>query len=368
MDSRYELKDPSALLSPSLLIFRDLVQKNLDAMLVMADSAERLRPHVKTHKMPELVMLCERMGIHKHKCATIAEAEMVAAAGGRDVLISYPLVGPNVARLARLVAAFPATVFRITVDDADAARAISAAMNQPIATLIDLEVGMGRTGIAPGPEAVELYDLIARLPNLEPDGLHAYDGHLQVADLDERRVAARPGQEATLRLRDQLRRRGLPVPRLVFGGTPTFPVHAELDEPEIENSPGTCTLQDVGYASKFADLPFIPAAALLTRVVSRPRRDRLCLDLGHKAVAADPPAGARLTLLADLNPTFLTHSEEHLVVETAAAGDYPVGTTMLALPVHICPTCALHRTAYVIAGGVCVGTWEIAARDRTITI
>src|SRR4051812_34412648 len=103
MDARYRLNDPSQFLSPSLLIDRSLVRGNLEAMIAMARGAGRLRPHVKTHKMPALVRMCEAMGIRKHKCATIAEAEMVAAAGGTDVLLAYPLVGPNIARLARLV-------------------------------------------------------------------------------------------------------------------------------------------------------------------------------------------------------------------------------------------------------------------------
>src|SRR5262245_59078459 len=99
MDQRYSIDDPSRLLSPSLLIFRSLVRQNLQAMIAMARGAERLRPHVKTHKMAEVVRLAEAAGIRKHKCATIAEAEMVARAGGRDVLLGYPLVGPNVDRL-----------------------------------------------------------------------------------------------------------------------------------------------------------------------------------------------------------------------------------------------------------------------------
>ena len=83
------------MLSPSLVIFRAEVRRNLESMIAMAGGADRLRPHVKTHKMPDLVRLAESMGIHKHKCATIAEAEMIAAAGGTDVLLAYPVVGPN---------------------------------------------------------------------------------------------------------------------------------------------------------------------------------------------------------------------------------------------------------------------------------
>src|SRR5438270_11758735 len=98
MDSRYRIDDTSEMLSPSLVVFGDLVRQNLDAMLTMARSPDRLRPHVKTHKMPALVRLAEAAGIRKHKCATIAEAEMIAAAGGTDALLAYPLLGPNIAR------------------------------------------------------------------------------------------------------------------------------------------------------------------------------------------------------------------------------------------------------------------------------
>ena len=112
MDCRYAIDNPFGLLSPSLVIFRDLVRKNLVEMIAMARGPDRLRPHVKTHKMAAIVRMAAELGISKHKCATIAEAEMVAAAGGSDVLLAYPLVGPNLVRFARLVRAYPATTFR----------------------------------------------------------------------------------------------------------------------------------------------------------------------------------------------------------------------------------------------------------------
>ena len=100
------------LLSPSLVVDRSVVLQNLESMMRIARGPERLRPHVKTHKMPAIVRLAESLGITKHKCATIAEAEMVAAAGGTDVLLAYPIVGPNIARLARLIRNYPGTTFR----------------------------------------------------------------------------------------------------------------------------------------------------------------------------------------------------------------------------------------------------------------
>src|SRR4051794_12677210 len=111
-DARYALDDPGPLPSPALLIFRAHVRRNLATMIEMAGGADRLRPHVKTHKMPGLIRLATAAGITKHKCATIAEAEMIARAGGADVLVAYPLVGPNVERFHKLRDAYPATIFR----------------------------------------------------------------------------------------------------------------------------------------------------------------------------------------------------------------------------------------------------------------
>jgi D-serine deaminase-like pyridoxal phosphate-dependent protein len=367
-DSRYALRDPSELLSPGLLIYRDLVRQNLQDMIAMARGADRLRPHVKTHKMAEIVRMAEGLGIRKHKCATIAEAEMIAAASGTDVLLAYPLIGPNVKRFAHLVRGYRGTTFRATVDDSDSARALSSAaagLDRAVPVLVDLEIGMGRTGIDPGEPAAELYALVDRLPNLCCDGLHAYDGQIHDSDLEARRRTAQAGMERTLALRDRLLKRGLEVPRMVAGGTPTFPIYAELDLPGLECSPGTIVLQDDGYATRYPDLPFTPAALLLTRVISHPRPGRLCLDLGHKAVAADPTGPrARLLGLEDVRP--VVHSEEHLVIETPAAETTPVGTSLLAIPTHICPTMALHRRAYVIEDGEVVGQWEVTARDRVL--
>src|SRR6516164_182976 len=128
LDSRHVLRDPAELLSPSLLVYPDLVRKNLEGMIALAGGAERLRPHVKTHKMAEIIRMAESLGIHKHKCATIAEAEMAAAAGASDVLLAYPLVGPNIKRFAHLVRGYRGTTFRATVDHPDAAHALSAAV------------------------------------------------------------------------------------------------------------------------------------------------------------------------------------------------------------------------------------------------
>jgi D-serine deaminase-like pyridoxal phosphate-dependent protein len=159
------------------------------------------------------------------------------------------------------------------------------------------------------------------------------------------------------------------VPRLVLGGTPTFPVWTEIEGQEVELSPGTCTLNDHGYGTRFQDMSdFAVAAVMLTRVVSKPTPTRLTLDLGNKSVAADPPMGKRVRILDLPSCEQVIHNEEHLVLETPLADKYAIGDVFYAIPTHICPTCALHQEALIVENGAVVEAWPIAARDRRLTI
>jgi D-serine deaminase-like pyridoxal phosphate-dependent protein len=274
--------------------------------------------------------------------------------------------------MARLARAFPSCRFSVQADHAAAVRALSEAMaaaHQSVDVLIDIDVGQHRTGIAAGEEAFALYQLIAHLPGLVPGGIHVYDGHNHQENYAEREAAVKKQLGPVLHLRSTLEKKGLPVPRMVMGGTPTFPVYAKMDFPGLECAPGTCILQDHGYGTRFVDIEgFQPAALLLTRVISRPTASRVTLDLGYKAVASDPPAGKRCVLLnvSDYEPVL--QNEEHLVVETPAAGRFQPGDEVYALPTHICPTCALHRQAYIVEDRKVTQTWDIVGRDRMLTI
>ncbi len=112
---------------------------------------------------------------------------------------------------------------------------------------------------------------------------------------------------------------------------------------------------------------FERAALLLTRVISRTAPDRMCLDLGYKAVASDPK-GDRLVLLDLPSAKLVLQNEEHLLVETLDATRFQPGDELLACPTHICPTCALHKEAYVVEGGRVVARWSVAARDRWLEV
>ncbi|MBC7921480.1 MAG: alanine racemase, partial [Ferruginibacter sp.] len=228
----YSIDGVDVIDSPALVVYRDRVKENIRLLKSMVDRVESLRPHVKTHKMAEVAGLLLEEGIRKFKCATIAEAEMLARAGAPDVLLAYQPIGPKISRLAQLVSTYPATRFSCLVDNETAAGAVSRIFEREGLTLnvfIDLNVGMNRTGILPGRTALNLYLACEGLPALSPVGLHAYDGHIRDSDFTLRKEKCDRAFEPVAALAREIVALGKPPPVLVVGGSPTFPVHARRD-------------------------------------------------------------------------------------------------------------------------------------------
>lgn len=371
IDDRYDIDNVRDIASPALVVFRDLVISNIESMVRIAGDVARLRPHCKTHKMPAVASLQLERGITRHKAATLAEAEMLARAGARDVLLAYHVVGPNIARSVRYRETFPDVAFSVIADDRRAITSLGDAMRArglSVDVLLDIDTGQHRTGVPPGDAAAKLYRQIHAHSGLVPRGLHVYDGHQKQISVGERSRAVREVFDRVLTFRDALRRDGLDVPGMVCGGTVTFPVYAQMDDPTIQLSPGTCVFHDYGYGQTFPDLDFVPAAVLITRVISRTAPQRVTLDLGYKAVASDQPLERRVYFpqLPAARP--LLQNEEHLLLEVSPACRLGPGDVLLGIPGHICPTSALHKIAHVVEDGKCVGQWEVAARDRCLTI
>lgn len=364
----FDLQNEAAIPSPALLIFLARAEANIRRALAIAGDPARLWPHVKTHKLAPLVRAQLACGITKFKCATIAEAEMTAEAGAAAVMLAFPPVGPTIDRLIELQRRFAAVKISVIADSEASICDLGAAAERAGLTLevwLDLDCGMHRTGVAPGDEAERLYRLIAATRGLRAGGLHAYDGQIVEPDLATRTAQCDAAFVEVIALRDRLSQPGLPAPRLIAGGSPTFAIHARHADRDL--SPGTFVLWDFGYGDKFSDLPFEPAAVLLTRVVSKPGKDRLCLDLGHKAVASENPhPRVRLLELPDAVATM--HSEEHLVIETPRADEFRMGQALHGIPRHVCPTVALHGEAWVVESGAARGTWPILARARRLSI
>ncbi len=371
MNSRYLINNSSEIISPSLILFKEILIENIEKMIQIAGDPARLCPHCKTHKTIEVVKLQLEHGITKHKCATFAEAEMLAEAGIKNIFLAYNIVGPNLNRAVNFLKAYPDVEFCVTADHPTPISQLSEVMQKAglqIHVMLDIDTGQHRTGIPVSPEAKELYQLISSSEGLLPAGFHVYDGHQGHPTREERTAAIEIEWQKVISFRNDLIESGMDVPRIVAGGTGSFPVYAAKEESFIELSPGTCAYHDSGYGKKYRDLDFTPAAVLITRVVSRPTANRVTLDLGYKAVASDPPAGSRVFIPDIPDAVEVLQNEEHLVIETELANQYSPGDEILIIPTHICPTSALHKEILVVEGGNVSDHWKIYSRDRQITI
>ena len=366
-DLLYRLENEADIASPALIYYPELIARNTRATIAMAGDAARLWPHVKSHKMAEMIDMQLEMGIRRFKCATLAELELTAGRGAEHVLLAYPLLGPNIARFLDDVDRFPDTQLYALGDSFAALEALDAACarrGRRVQWFCDVNLGMDRTGVP----LDELTDFCraaaARFAHLELVGLHCYDGQNHQTDPAERQAAVEAQMAPVFASRAALRAAGVDTPLVIAGGSPTFPCHAGEDG--VFLSPGTVFLWDWGYQTHFPDLPFTPAAALLTRVVSHPAPGVFTLDLGCKAIASDP-AGQRGCLLGVAGAAPMFQSEEHWTWRMPAGREAErpdIGAVLYVIPTHVCPTTALYRATVLGVSGRAEGEWVVAARNR----
>lgn len=362
----YKISNEAEVDSPALLVYPDRVRHNIQKLIEAIDDVDRLRPHVKTNKSPQVTSLMLDAGIKKFKCATIAEAEMLAVAGAKDILLAYQPVGPKVKRLVELAQEFRDCKFACLVDNIVTASEISNVFiqhNSKANVYIDLNVGMNRTGIVPA-AALQLYDTIRSLRGLIVEGLHAYDGHLR-EDFSVRKKKCDDAFAFVEDLASQIKKQFNTTLKIVAGGTPTFSIHSK--RPSIECSPGTFIYWDKGYEKILKEQQYQFGALVLCRVISNPSENIFTVDLGHKAIASENPLANRVTFLnaPDVQP--VGHSEEHLVIRSEAQR-LKVGDVLYGVPYHICPTVALYDEVNVVDGGKVIDHWYNVSRNRKLTI
>ena len=364
MKNWFEINNIDELDSPALVVFPERVNHNIQLAIAMAGDIKKLRPHIKTNKSKEVTRLMMQAGIQKFKCATIAEAEMLTQCNVPDVLMAYQPLGPKLKRFVSLIKKYPDTKFSCLIDNISAAVEQSAVFgknNLIIPVYIDLNIGMNRTGISPGEMAIELYEHCTSLNGISVVGLHAYDGHVRDIDFNTRKEKCDIAFGSVLLLNEKLK-----LPNIIVGGSPTFSIHCKREN--IECSPGTFVYWDKGYSDLCPEQKFLTAAVLVTRVISSPTSSRLCLDLGHKSVAAENEIGKRVFFLNAPELKAISQSEEHLVIEASEEHHYKTGDVLYGLPYHICPTVALYDSVYTIENGLVTGEWNNIARSRKLTI
>jgi D-serine deaminase-like pyridoxal phosphate-dependent protein len=350
-----------------MLLFQDMMEHNIRSVCELVGGAHNLIAHVKTHKSEAIIRKQIEFGIEGFKCATLKELEMVLQAGARRAILTYPQVQEcKIERLCELNSSYPdawiATIVSKPVH-VDLLASTAARRKQTLRVMLDLDVGMHRTGISFGPDAANLYAKIDADRYLKASGLHLYDGHQNFSDVVRRAAAAQENIESLKEFQQQLESAGLPVDCVVAGGSYSFSYYART--PGMYGSPGTFIYWDTGFSTEMPDMPFRWAALVLTQVVDRyPDEGKITTDLGCKAISTDLVVEERAYLLGQDGSQLILQDEEHGVFrmpgELPAVGDY-----LLAVPGHVCPTTIRYPGIHVIdTAGDVVDYYLHTARDR----
>lgn len=353
--------------TPALLIDLDAFEANLDRMAaLLAPTKARLRAHAKTHKSPVIAHLQIARGAVGQCVQKVAEAEALAWSGVPDILVSNEIVGR--AKLARLAALAPLARIAVCTDDPaeiPVLESIGEAARTRLSLLVEIDVGAGRCGVAPGEPAVALARQIAASPHLRFMGLQAYHGAAQhIRSHAERKAASTAAIAHTEDTVEQLRRRGLDCPIVTGGGTGSFEFEAASGV-YSEVQAGSYCFMDADYArdldgSGAPIATFAQSLFVLTTVMSRARAGIAVVDAGHKAVAVD--SGLPL-VWRHSGIRYVAASDEHGNLAIAPESAAPaLGEKLRLVPGHCDPTVD-HFDWYVgVRSGRVECLWPIAAR------
>jgi D-serine deaminase-like pyridoxal phosphate-dependent protein len=367
--TEYAVADAATIPTPALLIYTERVDGNIRAVIARCGGdPARWRPHVKTAKARNVMARFLVHGITRFKCATTMELRVLLDLGAADVLVSFPVVGATAQRVRSLAAARPASRVSVLIESAEH---LGAFAGSGLGVFIDCNPGMDRTGLDPA-DAGAIAALVRQVTEAKCEfrGLHWYDGHLHGLDLAERTTIAHQGYAALGNLVARLAALGVVPTEVIVAGTPAAPcalsyVRWREIGTDIQISPGTVVYNDTTSLEQLpAEWGLKPAALVLTSVVSHPRPGRVTCDAGHKSVSAD--AGVpTCAVLGHADWTPARPSEEHLPIDCPSESGVPaIGTTLLLLPRHICPTVNNFDEALLIRDGRVEGVTEVSARGH----
>ena len=362
----YRLNHPERISTPAMVVFEHLVDANIAALCEMV-GGENLMVHVKTHKSEVVTKKQIAAGIAGFKCSTLVEVEMVLAAGGRELVYVMPMVQAIKAdRFAELAGSYADAELHAVVSRAEHVKVLgeaAARAGRTLSAMVDIDLGMHRSGCDPAGEAEAIYRAVWDEPGLRCGGIHAYNGHIHETDLAERDRLGEADVALVKELVGRLEGAGMEAATVVGGGSFTFPYFAR--EAGWYGSPGTSVYWDLGYGEAIPDMPFRAAAMVLCQVIDRHvDQGTFTTDLGSKSIASDPPMATRAGLIGHEVLEVVLQNEEHGVFRWAEALP-EVGTYLLAVPRHVCPTTTMHRASLVVdVAGEVTGTWAHTARDR----
>ena len=347
-------------LVPALVVDVEAFDSNVTAADEwFRQSAKKIRPHVKTHRTPALALRQLTPAAAGLTCATVGEAETMVQAGANDILIANELVDP--AKLERVAALARSAQVCVAIDSAEAAEALARAARaagSTVTVLVDLDVGLGRCGVAGPAAAVKLGAVIQRTAGLRLAGLMGYEGRRRPRD-DGRASVIRRAYAMLTGAKQEFDRAGLPADVISAAGTST--IREALSDPVItEIQAGTYALMESDLDG--LGLPFRTALWIVATVISR-TDDRVVIDAGRKSIASDYGPPRPLDAAAEVT----AFNEEHTVLRFDPAVGAPpaLGERMILQPAHVRLTFNLHDFVWLAHpdGSACKA--QVAARGRS---
>jgi D-serine deaminase-like pyridoxal phosphate-dependent protein len=343
--------------TPALILDLDAFEKNLETLTRAVAGRVRVRAHAKTHKCPEIAKRQIAAGSVGVCCQKVSEAEVLVEGGIQDVLVSNEVVGAR--KIKCLAELSQRARLGVCVDNVENLKQI-AATGARLDTYIELEVGMRRSGVAPGEPALALAREIVRSPNLRFGGLHAYHGRAQhVRSLSERRAAIEQAAQAVRATKQLLKEHGIETPIVTGAGSGTFMFEVQTGAWD-EIQPGSYIFMDADYARNewAAPLPrFEHALFVLAAVMSRPSPQLAIVDAGLKASSVD---SGMPTVWAKDGLTYTRAADEHGWVEGAQPP--ALGEKLLLVPGHCDPTVNLYDWYVCVRRGTVEALWPITGR------
>ncbi|HKB24294.1 MAG TPA: DSD1 family PLP-dependent enzyme [Methylomirabilota bacterium] len=358
--------------TPALLLDLDRFERNLATMAAHVRSAGKaIRPHAKTHKCPEIAKRQIAAGARGVACAKLGEAEVMARAGVRGLLITTEVVtATGLGRLTRLVAEAPDTM--VVVDNAENVATLARAAADAgivVSVLVDVDVGNRRTGIAPGEPALALARAVVAQRSLRLRGLQGYAGQCaHVIGWEKRREASLAAMRPLMETRALLVRAGLPVEIVAGGSSGTWDIDVELGG-LTELQSGSYCVMDLDYrriGGRGGPLltDFEMALTVVATVVSVTPGDRAMVDAGLKAFSTDKPFPPESVERPGIAYGFAGDEHGRLAITDPSRAPR-LGERIEFFPPHCDPTINLYDWIHAVRGPKVEAVWEIAARGRS---
>jgi D-serine deaminase-like pyridoxal phosphate-dependent protein len=349
--------------TPALLVDLDTLDSNIQRMAnTFQEQGVGWRPHTKAIKIPAIAYKLLAAGAHGVTVAKLSEAEVMAAAGITDILITGPVVGKKkAARLACLSKQAQPIAVVDCIEHIDLLDAAGQEYGVQIRTVVEVDLGMHRCGAQPGEPTVALAREIHRREGLKFEGMMAWEGHaLRIKDLDEKRATVEEAVNNLLDTARQCRAADLPVNIISCGGTGTYPLSAAVHGiTEIEAGGGI--YGDLVYSRSFGiDHPM--AMTVLSTVISRPHPNRIVTDAGFKSLSSQ---GASPEPRGVANFEAARMSAEHgTIVVTEPNTEVKVGDKIVWSVGYTDATVILHETMYGVRNGIVEVAWPIVGRGK----